>query len=323
MAEKILIIDAMNTFIRNYVMNPSIAADGSPIGGTKGFLMTTQKLAREIKPDKIIVVWDGGGGSKKRQALAKQYKEGRKPLKLNLNRAYDGMTTLEESQNRYDQMRKTIEYLNEMPLIQLMLEDVEADDVIAYICQMQSLKGNIKIIVSMDKDFIQLCDEETMIYQPVQDNFLTKKRVLERYEIHPNNFALARAIDGDKSDNLEGIKGAGLKTISKKLDFLAEEKSYTLDDLFSYCKTVDSNFKLYKNILSEKKKVELNYKLMQLYVPVISTKGSQHIRNTVDNFKPLFNRTEVLKMMTMDGIQEFNWNSLFQKFRSIIAEARD
>ena len=111
MPNKILIIDAMNTFIRNYVMNPTIAADGSPIGGTKGFLMTTQKLAREIQPDKIIVVWDGGGGSKKRKALAKQYKEGRKPIKLSkLNRAYDGLSTVEESQNRYDQMRKTAFY---------------------------------------------------------------------------------------------------------------------------------------------------------------------------------------------------------------------
>jgi len=321
MSEKILIIDAMNAFIRNYVMNPSLAADGSPIGGTKGFLMTTQKLIREIKPDKIVVVWDGGGGSKKRQALAKQYKEGRKPLKL--NRAYTGMTTLEESQNRYDQMRKTIEYFNEMPVIQLMLDDVEADDVIAYICQMQSLKGDIKIIVSMDKDFYQLCDGETMIYSPVRDEFLTKKRIIEQFDIHPNNFALARAIDGDKSDNLEGIKGAGLKTIAKKFNFLVEEKSYTLNDLFKYCRTTDSDLKLFKNILSEKKKVELNYKLMQLYVPVISTKGSQHIRTTVEKFEPSFNRTEVVKMMTVDGINEFNWNSLFQKFRSIVDEARD
>ena len=124
MSNKILIIDAMNTFIRNYVMNPSLAADGSPIGGTKGFLMSLQKMTRDIQPDNVIVVWDGGGGSKKRQALAKQYKEGRKPLKL--NRAYDGMAGLEESQNRYDQMRKTIEYLNEMPVIQLMIEDIEA-----------------------------------------------------------------------------------------------------------------------------------------------------------------------------------------------------
>ena len=318
MSEKILIFDAQNLFIRSYVMNPSIALDGSPIGGTKGFLMSLQKLSREIQPDKIIVVWDGGGGSKKRQALAKQYKDGRKPLKL--NRAYDGMSSLEESQNRYDQMRKTIEYLNQMPVIQLMVEDIEADDVIAYICQMKSLKEDIKIIVSMDKDFIQLCDSETMIYQPVQNNFLNKKRVIEKFGIHPNNFALARAIDGDKSDNLEGIKGAGLKTISKKLDFLVEEKSYTLDDLFRYCKSVDSGIKLYKNILLEKKKVELNYKLMQLYVPVISPKSTQHIRNTIETFKPSFNRTEVLKMMTIDGIHEFNWNVLFQKFRSLVAE---
>ena len=94
MSDKILIIDAMNTFIRNYVMNPSISSDGSPIGGTKGFLMTVQKLTREINPNKVIVVWDGSGGSAKRRTLAKEYKDGRKPLRL--NRAYKGMDALEE-----------------------------------------------------------------------------------------------------------------------------------------------------------------------------------------------------------------------------------
>lgn len=321
MSEKVLIIDAMNTFIRNYVMNPSLAADGSPIGGTKGFLMTMQKLIREIEPSNVIVVWDGGGGSAKRRALAKQYKDGRKPLKL--NRAYDGMSSIEESQNRYDQMRKTIEYLNDMPIVQLMIDDIEADDVIAYICRMPSMKGNIKIIVSMDKDFIQLCDEETMIYSPVKKEFLNKKRIIERYGIHPNNFAIARAIDGDKSDNLEGIRGAGLKTISKNLGFLSEEKSYGLDDLFSFCRTTDSGLKLYKNILSEKNKVELNYKLMQLYAPNISVQSSQHIINTIETFKPTFNRTEVIKMMAIDGIGENNWNSLFQKFRLMIDTFND
>jgi 5'-3' exonuclease len=63
---KVLIVDAMNTFIRNYVMDPSIGADGSPIGGTRGFLKTLQKLIREINPSQVVVVWDGGGGSKKR-----------------------------------------------------------------------------------------------------------------------------------------------------------------------------------------------------------------------------------------------------------------
>ena len=320
MGQKLLIIDAMNTFIRNYVMNPSIAADGSPIGGTKGFLMSLQKMTRDMQPDNVVVVWDGGGGSAKRRTIVKEYKEGRKPLKL--NRAYKGMSALEESQNRYGQMRKTIEYLNEMPVTQLMVEDIEADDVIAYICQMPSLKEDVKIIVSMDKDFYQLCDDKTMIYSPVKDEFLNKKRIIEKFSIHPNNFSLARAIDGDKSDNLDGIKGAGMKTVANKFSFLVEEKSYTLDDLFTHCRQDETGLKLYKNILAEKKKVVLNYKLMQLYSPYISTQSSQHIKTTVEKFEPSFNHTEVLKMMLVDGIQEFNWNTLFQKFRSIVDVAR-
>ena len=80
--------------------------------------------------------------------------------------------------------------------------------------------------------------------------------------------------------------------------------------------------KIYKNILSEKNKVELNYKLMQLYSPNISFKSSQHIKDTVENFEPSFNHTEVMKMMALDGMHELNWNSLFQKFRSIVNESR-
>tara|TARA_R110002153_G_scaffold173349_3_gene326069 strand:- start:99 stop:647 length:549 start_codon:yes stop_codon:yes gene_type:complete len=171
----------------------------------------------------------------------------------------------------------------------------------------------------MDKDFYQLCDDKTLVYKPIKDIFLNKNRILEEFDIHPNNFAVARAIDGDKSDNLPGIKGAGMKTISKKLSFLREEKSYTLEEVFKYCRSDESGLKLYKDILKEKKKVELNYKLMQLYSPSISVKNSIHIKDTVEQFAPTLNRTEVLKMMTVDGIHEYNWSPLFQKFRSFLA----
>lgn len=321
MTDKILIIDAMNSFIRNYVVDPSIAANGEPIGGCKGFLKTLQKLIREIEPSQVMVIWDGGGGSTKRRLLAKEYKEGRKPLKL--NRAYDGMSAIEESQNRYDQMAKTIEYLNQMPVVQLMVEDVEADDVIGFVCQMPSLKESIKVIVSMDKDFYQLCDDKTIVYRPIQNQFLTKNRIVEQFGIHPNNFTLARAMDGDKSDNLEGVKGVGLKTIAKRLSFLAEEKFYTLDEVFNHCKTIDDDSKFYKSILRERKKVELNYKLMQLYTPIFSAQSARGIRENISNFKPSFNRTKVLKMMTIDGIGEYNWNTLFQRFRSFVAAHRN
>jgi 5'-3' exonuclease len=110
MSNKILIIDAMNLFIRNYVMNPSLAADGSPIGGTKGFLMSLQKMTRDIQPDNV---WSFGMvvAEAKRRTIVKEYKEGRKPLKV--KSCIQRNVRIEESQNRYDQMRKTIEYLNQ------------------------------------------------------------------------------------------------------------------------------------------------------------------------------------------------------------------
>ena len=97
-----------------------------------------------------------------------------------------------------------------------MLPSIEADDGIGYCVQMEKYKGWQKIIISSDKDFIQLCDDETVLYRPIQKVFLNSKRVLEDYDIHPVNFALARALSGDKSDNLPGVPGVGMKAGAKR-----------------------------------------------------------------------------------------------------------
>jgi 5'-3' exonuclease len=69
------------------------------------------------------------------------------------------MSENEEIENKVWQQTRLIEYLNSIPIIQLVLEDVEADDIISYTVQHSSLKGWQKVIVSSDKDFFQLCDE--------------------------------------------------------------------------------------------------------------------------------------------------------------------
>ena len=58
--------------------------------------------------------------------------------------------------------------------------------------------------------------------------------LLKEYNIHPNNFAIARAMVGDKSDNLEGVGGIGLATASKRFPFLTENKPSTLTDIIEY-----------------------------------------------------------------------------------------
>jgi 5'-3' exonuclease len=60
---------------------------------------------------------------------------------------------------------------------------------------------------------------------------LQKESVIDEFKIHPKNFALARAMAGDPSDNLAGIKGAGLKTIAKRFPYLIRDNEYEVGDI--------------------------------------------------------------------------------------------
>lgn len=81
--KRAMIVDAHNQYLRAYISDPSTSYSGDHIGGICGFLKVLNKLSREIKPDQIIVVWDGAGGSQRRRSANKNYKSGRKPLRLN------------------------------------------------------------------------------------------------------------------------------------------------------------------------------------------------------------------------------------------------
>ena len=316
--KKMLIIDFLNLFIRSYVVNPSISKQGQPIGGIVGVFKSLQKISRETKPDKIIICHDGPGGSRKKKALHKDYKEGRNPLRLNRN--IKVLDEKQEFENRIWQQLKTFDYLNLCPVVQLMEENVEADDLISYVVQHDSFQNYVKVIISSDKDFIQLLDDKTILIRPVQDEILNKNRVLEEFKIHPNNFALARSISGDKSDNLEGIKGVGLTSLAKKFPILAEQVRYTVDDILEKCETNKEESKIYNSILLEKEKVYLNYQIMQLYQPNMSLQAQSKVNYVLDNFIPEFNKTEFLKSAIIDGFADLNLNDLFATFNRIISD---
>ena len=316
--KRVLLIDALNLFMRNYIVDPSLSTNGQPIGGTKGFIKSLQSVCRTINPHLIFVAWDGG--SQKRKSIDKNYKAGRKPVRL--NRDIHNMTAGEQEDNKNWQQQRLIEYLNEMPIIQSYVENVEADDIIALVSQSQALSEYHKIILSSDKDFIQLCDDTTILYRPIQKEILNKKRILDQYEIHPTNFALARAIAGDKSDNLPGIGGAGLATVSKRFPFLSEEKSYTIQELVEYAEGIDSKLKVYKNIVEKRELVEKNYKMMQLYAPNISAQSAQYIRRMLNNPEFNFNKSGVRAMMIEDGFGVYDWNDLFTLFKRISVESK-
>jgi len=313
-----MVIDALNQFLRGYIVNPSLSTNGDPIGGTAGFLKILQKLCRDIKPDQIVMCWDGKGGSRKRKLINKNYKEGRKPLRL--NRDVKNLTEEQELQNKVWQQLRLIDYLNNFPITQLMFDEVEADDVISYVVNLPDYEGWQKVIVSSDKDFFQLLDDETVVLRPTQNEVLNKRMIVEKFGIHPTNFALARAIVGDKSDNLEGVKGVGLPTVAKRLPFLAEEKTYLITEVNEFCKLANTNLKAYQNIINDLDTIKENYKLMQLYSPNISVQNKEKIKYTIRNSDFTLNKTNTHAMMLEDGIGKTSWNDLFAALKKIVLE---
>ena len=319
--KRLLVIDALNMFIRNYIVNPMISTNGNPIGGAVGFLNSVKKLMREANPDQVIICWDGAGGSQKRRTVVKEYKQGRKPLRKNYK--IEGMSEQSEKENMSWQQRILMEMLNEMPIMQLMLDRVEADDIIAMVTQSPKYAGWQKVIVSSDKAFLQLLDGETVLYRPIQKKAWTKNTVIEEYGISPENFVIARAIAGDKSDNLAGIRGAGLATISKRLDFLCEDKMHTLDDVYGYCNETESKVKFYSNVVENWDTVETNYKVMNLTPPSISVQGRQKINYALDNFEFELNATGLKCQSVEHGFGSYDWSEFTAMLRGVLEKNRE
>ena len=312
---RLLIIDALNLFIRNYVVNPTMDGKGIPIGGSIGFLKSFQKLLRQTRPHEVIVCWDGFGGSQRKKAQNKKYKEGRKPLRF--NRRMIELDPKQQEQNRIYQQVHLHEYLNELPVMQLSYDGVEADDVIAYITKHKHYKDWQKIIVSSDKDFFQLCDSMTAIYRPIQDVLETEGTITHRFGIHPNNFALARAIAGDSSDNLKGVSRVGLKTVAKNFSFLEESKQYETDDIFEFCENATKQNVAHRNILSERKLVEQNYNLMQLYKPNMSLLNKQSIDYNLKNYESEPNKLNFRKLLFSDSQGSLNFDDLWALLKHV------
>jgi len=313
--KRLLLIDGMNMFIRNYVMSPQLDGNGNPIGGVTGFLRSLQKEVRNAKPDKVVVAWEGPGGSQRRKEKNKNYKAGRKPPRL--NREYEFATPEAERENKYEQLMRLTEYLDQIPILQMSLEHVEADDVIAWLCNSNEYKDWQKLIISSDRDFIQLCDDRTILLRPGKHGeVLNRKSVIDNYGIHPRNFAVARAIAGDKSDNLPGVPGLGLKTVAKRFPFLSEEQDYTIPEVLHHAKENKNNLKIFQKVLDNEDIISENYDIMQLYTSTISAQGISKLKYAIENDGRNFDRIEIKRLLARDGIPTLHLEDLLLAVKS-------
>ena len=263
---KVLIVDGLNSFIRVFSAVPLVNDDGDHIGGYVGFMRSIAAVIRQFKPTRCIIVFDGKGGSARRKKMHSGYKEGR-TMSTRFNRREDvGEQSVEkEIESMRTQMGKLSEYLQCLPITLISIDNIEADDAIAYLAtDVFRPKGSEVIIMSDDKDFIQLIDAKTSVWRPVEKKYYTPKEVVDRFGIPSHNFIHYKVFMGDGSDNIKGINGIGIKTLQNKFPLLLEDKIASIEDVLEYCKARKDEHKVYKTVLDNESVMRLNWRLMSL-----------------------------------------------------------
>lgn len=300
----VMLVDGMNAFIRGFAANPQLNSDGMHVGGIVGFLKTIGYTIKLLNPTRCVVVFDGSGGSYRRKKLFPEYKQHREN-KVRLNRIFDEASTSEsESQAIARQLIRTSHYINYLPVTTIQIDNVEADDVIAYL-SLESFKDSNVTIMSSDKDFYQLVTDRIKIYSPTKKKVYGTREIFDEFGVNTKNFVLYRMLQGDDSDNIDGVRGCGPKTIIKCFPFLSEDKAYTVDDIFSYAEANKGKYKIYDVVLENKTLISRNYDLMQLKESIIATHSQLNIGDVLKK-KNKLDRYNIVNMMREDKL----WDSL-------------
>ncbi len=288
---RILLVDGLNLFLRNFCIINSINTSGHHIGGLVGSLKSLGYAIKLINPTKVILCFDGQGSSASKKNLYPDYKANRGVGRITNYTLFNNRE--EENQSINDQMHRLIQYFSCLPLAMTCIDGLEADDIIGYLIKKYELVEDCKqlTIMSADQDFLQLISKKTQVYSPVKKRIFQSQQIIEEYEVHPNNFIIRKSLLGDTSDNLPGVDGLGPVKLKKLFPELLSEQTFSLENVFEKSKV--GEHLLYSRIIERQKQLEINYKLMNLKENVISPDNASIIENSQVN---ALNKHQFLKM---------------------------
>ena len=304
--DHILVIDAMNMLIRSFSLLKAMNPSGTHIGGLVGFLRSLGYVTRIFDPTRVVVVWDGKGGSANRKNIDPNYKAQRATARITHWGLYD--TKAEEQEALINQLYRTQDYLDCLPLQQIMLEKLEADDIIAYLAKKASDNDKKVTIVSSDKDFLQLINNNIEVYAPVKKKTFTQSNIQEELKVLPRNYNIVKALTGDNSDNLAGVKGLGIKTIIKEFPDLVN-KLTDLEYVFSMCEKKMENKKIFPKIIHNWDRVETNFELMDLHETSLDVNEKNHILDIIKSDIPNLQTGAFLHQLDQDKIEGITKNT--------------
>ena len=198
--KKLLLIDGSSYLFRAYHGLPPLSHNRHPTGAIYGVLNMLRKLITDEAPDNIAVIFDAKGKTFRNDIYA-EYKANRPPMPDDLR-------------VQIEPLHRIIKALG-LPLV--VVDDVEADDVIGTFSVEATRKGYSVLISTGDKDMAQLVNADVRLINTMTNHILTETSVPEKFQVKPNQIIDYLALMGDTSDNIPGVPKVGPKTASKWL----------------------------------------------------------------------------------------------------------
>lgn len=210
--KKLVLIDGSSFLYRAYYgLQPLHTATGQTVQAVYGFCRMIKKIITTLPSEHVVLVWDSKGPTL-RHALFEHYKATRQAPPSDL----------------FEQKKYIQQFADLIGLTQIEQPGVEADDVIGSLARFYADKQYEVIIVSSDKDLLQLLDQSISIYDSFKDRTLTPVLFEQQYGFASNKLPFYHALLGDSSDNIPGVKGIG-----KKGAFELIKQFNNLDDLYA------------------------------------------------------------------------------------------
>ena len=285
---RLILVDGSAYIFRAYYgLPPMNRADGTPINAVFGFTNMLVKLIEDYSNDKMIVIFDAARENFRNEIYSE--------YKANRGEAPDDLIP------QFPLIRECVKSFN---IPQLEMEGFEADDLIATYVKLAKKDEIETIIVSSDKDLMQLYRKNVRIYDPMKNKFINEEDVNNKFGVKPEKVVDVQALAGDSTDNVPGVPGIGVKTAAELINEYGN-----LENLLKNAKKIKQN-KRRETLIENSDKAIISKKLVEL-------KNDVPVKNSISEF----GLKQIDKKKLYNFLREMEFNRLLSSAISKYGES--